>query len=34
LPSFAGFEAERRLPELLVRFLAGDDIDEPLEHWS
>lgn len=23
-----------RLPELLVRFLAGDDIDEPFEHWS
>lgn len=23
-----------RLPGLLVRFLAGDDIDEPFERWS
>jgi len=23
-----------RLPELLPRFLAGEHIDEPFEHWS
>jgi hypothetical protein len=23
-----------RLPELLPRFLAGEDIDEPFERWS
>ena len=23
-----------RLPELLPRFLAGEDIDEPFEHWD
>lgn len=23
-----------RLPELLPRFLAGENIDEPLEHWN
>jgi 8-oxo-dGTP pyrophosphatase MutT (NUDIX family) len=23
-----------RLPELLVRFLGGEQLDEPMEHWS
>jgi hypothetical protein len=23
-----------RLPELLPRFLAGEDIDEPFEYWN